>query len=562
MITIVNRIAEGWFGYMASATFQATLLALFVIGVLRLGRRWPPALRHAILMLALFKFLIPPMLSLPTGVFDRLWPQDRFGSMPALRYVAPAVQSSIQPLRHPIPSAIPLHSESRGDVALESIRSLSAPSIRKPAVSAKGKLFLLHLSGSLLILGIAVLQQLHLRRLAVRARPAQDPGLAETYDALCRSMKPLSRPRLLISGDNHAPVTFGAWKPVVLLSQAMVAALPLQEIRVILGHELAHHRRWDPWLAWLQVIISAVWWFNPVYWLLSRNIRSVREDCCDDMVVASGISSREGYCRTLLQAARVTCRNPMAGAAFAYLSESQPLSRRFKRIMTVKSIRIPKLAGTGMLAVFLLALLLLPGIKPRALAQIPAPAVQQVEKRMPAAQSSALPQTGGAPQFRQASQSNLPNSAPQNTPSSNYRKWLDEDVAYIITTEERNAFLALSTDKEQDSFIEQFWARWNPSFKEEVYRRLAYANEHFASNEPGWKTDRGRIYILYGKPDELESHPAGETRNTYPYEKWLYRHIPGIGDDIEIEFVDSSRTGDYRMAKNPDEKYVEKSESP
>jgi GWxTD domain-containing protein len=153
-----------------------------------------------------------------------------------------------------------------------------------------------------------------------------------------------------------------------------------------------------------------------------------------------------------------------------------------------------------------------------------------------------------------------------------YKKWLDEDVAYIISEEERSVFKSLKNDEERDNFIEQFWIRRNPnpragdnSFKEEHYRRIAYANEHFASGIPGWKTDRGRIYIMYGKPDELESHPTGGSYNrplnegggtttTFPFEKWWYRHIDGVGDDIEIEFVDKSMTGEYRMAMSPDEK--------
>ena len=184
-------------------------------------------------------------------------------------------------------------------------------------------------------------------------------------------MKLFRKPRLLISRDNRAPITFGALKPVVMLPQALVAALPLSEIRVILGHELAHHRRRDPWVAWLQVIISAIWWFNPVYWLLSRSIRGVREDCCDDMVLASGIASREVYSRTLLKAAWAALENrAVTRAAFAYLGKSQPLRRRFRRIMSVKFIhQLPKLAMATMLVIFAFGLVLLPGVEPRTLAQ-------------------------------------------------------------------------------------------------------------------------------------------------------------------------------------------------
>src|SRR5881392_2670008 len=153
-----------------------------------------------------------------------------------------------------------------------------------------------------------------------------------------------------------------------------------------------------------------------------------------------------------------------------------------------------------------------------------------------------------------------------------YRDWLDKDVAYIITDDERKAFKKLETDDERERFIEEFWRRRDPDpdtdeneYREEYYERIAYANEHYASGIPGWKTDRGRIYIQWGKPDETESHPSGGTYNresyegggstsTYPFERWFYRYLPGVGSGIEIEFVDPTGSGEYRLARNPFEK--------
>ncbi len=153
-----------------------------------------------------------------------------------------------------------------------------------------------------------------------------------------------------------------------------------------------------------------------------------------------------------------------------------------------------------------------------------------------------------------------------------YKTWLNEDVVYIITPEERNAFLRLSTNEEREQFIEQFWLRRSPNpdlpdneFKEEHYRRIAYANEHFASGVPGWKTDRGRMYITFGPPDEIESHPMGGTYDrpmeegggsttTYPWETWRWRYIEGWGENIIMEFVDPSGSGEYHLTMDPSEK--------
>jgi len=153
-----------------------------------------------------------------------------------------------------------------------------------------------------------------------------------------------------------------------------------------------------------------------------------------------------------------------------------------------------------------------------------------------------------------------------------YKKWLSEDVSYIITDTERRAFLQLQTNEERENFIEEFWQRRSPDpdsvdnpVKEEHYRRIAYANEHFASGVAGWRTDRGRIYIMYGKPDDLESHTQGENyerpldqgggeTKTYAFEDWTYHYIEGIGENVELEFVDPSGTGEFRLTTDPSEK--------
>ena len=156
--------------------------------------------------------------------------------------------------------------------------------------------------------------------------------------------------------------------------------------------------------------------------------------------------------------------------------------------------------------------------------------------------------------------------------SKTYKKWLDEDVRWIISDEEQKAFKMLSNDEERDNFIEAFWQRRDPTpdtaeneFKDEHYRRMAYANEHYAAGIPGWKTDRGRMYIMYGPPDEIDSHPSGGTyerpmdegggsTSTFPFEDWRYRYIEGIGQEVIIEFVDTCMCGDYHMTMDRSEK--------
>lgn len=168
-----------------------------------------------------------------------------------------------------------------------------------------------------------------------------------------------------------------------------------------------------------------------------------------------------------------------------------------------------------------------------------------------------------------------PNDKPRNVKKELkdvYKKWLSNDVSYIITRDEERAFKALTTDEERENFIEQFWRRRDPNpdteeneYRDEYYERIAYANEHFTSGIPGWKTDRGRIYIAWGKPDGVETHPTGGSYDrpsyegggsttTYPFEVWFYRHLDNVGEGVEIEFVDPTGSGEYRIAQNPNEK--------
>ncbi len=212
---------------------------------------------------------------------------------------------------------------------------------------------------------------------------------------------------------------------------------------------------------------------------------------------------------------------------------------------------------------------------------IPYTYAQQTQQSQPAQQSTAQSddssqstQEGQNPLTRQLSDKEKFKQQKElkNELHGTYKTWLNVDVKWIITDQERKAFLSLTNDEERDAFIEQFWQRRNPdpdspenTYREEHYRRIAYANEHFAAGKPGWMTDRGMIYIKFGPADDIESHPSGglyerpmdegggET-STYPFEVWHYRYLEGIGENIDIEFVDTCMCGDYHMTINRGEK--------
>jgi GWxTD domain-containing protein len=226
--------------------------------------------------------------------------------------------------------------------------------------------------------------------------------------------------------------------------------------------------------------------------------------------------------------------------------------------------------GSRQSIAFALSLFLLAGSS--ALAQEQKPADKPAENSTAAAPNGADQEVDPLKKPLSEKQKTRQKKALKQELSKVYKKWLDEDVVWIITDEERQAFKQLSNDEERDQFIEAFWQRRDPTpdteeneYKEEHYQRIAYANEHFAAGIPGWKSDRGRIYIMYGKPDEIDSHPSGGSyerpieegggeTSTFPFEDWRYRYLEGIGQEVIIEFVDTCMCGEFHMTMDRSEK--------
>jgi GWxTD domain-containing protein len=314
----------------------------------------------------------------------------------------------------------------------------------------------------------------------------------------------------------EVPVVIGYFRPVILLPAGMATGLSTDQVEALLLHELAHIRRHDYLVNLLQTAVEGLLFYHPAVWWVSHVIRTEREHCCDDAVVAQRGDAR-GYAGAL--AALEMLRAPETALA----ATGGSLVRRVRRLL-----RQPE-GPQGSPAAIVVAAVLLAG------AAVILPAWQQ-----------------GSAQDVQRKQDD--GRSASHAAQSPYRKWLTEDVAYIITNEERVAFRSLSTDEQRERFVQQFWERRDPTpgtpeneFKEEHYRRIAYANENFqdAAGLAGWKTDRGRVYIVYGPPDEKESHPNA----TPPNEQWLYRHIEGVGDNIVVEFVNEG--GGMRMMSDP-----------
>jgi GWxTD domain-containing protein len=321
----------------------------------------------------------------------------------------------------------------------------------------------------------------------------------------------------------RVPITVGVVRPVVILPSDW-RDWPAPKLRAVTAHERAHVARHDPLRQLAASIYRAVAWFHPLAWWLRAQLAELAEEASDDAAIAAG-EDRVKYAEALLSfIERTPNRVQWEGVSMA---NRQTRMRRIDRVLD-QNRELSRPSNNRALAALVLAALPL---------IYAATAARPVWAQRPVVPSVDTKVCGG---------------------SQAYADWLNEDVVYIITNEERQAFERLGNEPECTQFIEQFWLRRDPAFKAEHYRRIGYANEHFASSVPGWRTDRGRIYITYGPPDEIEAHFNGEkvqrpadqgggVTETYPFDQWLYHHNAALGDDVLFEFVDNAGDHEYRL---------------
>jgi GWxTD domain-containing protein len=380
---------------------------------------------------------------------------------------------------------------------------------------------------------------LHFRTLAgwMAARRLRRSGVClapsawqERLTGLARAVRLAMPVALLESCRVDVPLVVGYLRPAILVPLGMLSAMPTDHVEAILLHELAHIRRRDYLVNLLQAVAENLLFYHPAVWWISSVIRTERENCCDDLVVAvRGNAHDYAIALTALEESRWTGEPVLAATGGNLMKRIHRLLNRPER---------PHAALTPAFSAGLV--IVLAAVAMAAWQPSPDPRPQEPARKQDHVRK--------------------PRRGPAELAASAYEKWLNEDVAYIVTDQERTAFQQLTTNDEREHFIEQFWLRRDPTpgtveneFKEEHYRRIAYSNERFATpaSLPGWKTDLGRIYITYGPPDEIEQHPSGGKSSPNPYIDWMYRHLDGIGDNIVIEFVDQNRTGDYRMTMDP-----------
>jgi GWxTD domain-containing protein len=395
----------------------------------------------------------------------------------------------------------------------------------------------------------------HLRLRGVTPAPEEWRRRLRALAARVRLTRPVM---LLESCLVETPVVVGFLRPAILAPVGFLTGLAPELVESILLHELAHIRRYDYAVNMIQTFVEGLLFYHPAVWWVSKMARAEREHCCDDAVVAALGGARE-YASALAALEELrSARGP------ALAARGGDLMMRIRRLLGPEEPRsiVGPAFGAGLLLVSIAAGLFAwqpapPARKPAApkppaaVAVAPAPPVAPAVTPEPPAPVVAAEPEPAPPQSPQPARPVTELAAP-------YQKWVNEDVSYVITEEEKAAFQRLQTDPEREQFIEQFWLRRDPTpgtaqneFKEEHYRRITYANAHFIEHAPGWKTHRGIYYVKFGPPDEIEDH-----RDTTPaFQVWTYHNMAGRGE-ASLFFTNLNGDGDYVLPRHNEAQQV------
>jgi GWxTD domain-containing protein len=555
-----NEIGMG----VANHLWQSTVFMIAVGTMTLLFRRDSAFIRYRLWLIASVKFLIP--LSVLVGIGSLVGESVEWTS--THRIEQSQISFAFQRVGQPFVASPAMPPTFQ-----------SGPPLTAGAIPLAAMLTTLWLIGAAAVLVIWSVKWIRTARMVGKAKPFE---VTQTTDHL----------RIRTSIARMEPGVFGIFRPVLILPADVAQNLKESQLESIIAHEMIHVRGRDNLAAVLHTVVQAVFWFHPLVWWLGSKLVDEREQACDEAVLQLGFDRFE-YAEGILHVCKSYLKAP---ACMAGVSGSN-LKKRIEVIMENRGTHTLTPGKKIMLAIAGAGVLIGPffgGLM--SAAESPVGAVR--ETQLPVIESTtsaalpvlsqvpavlAMPQTGAVrvvalPVIEQATSAGLPvlmqtpARAPQAAQTANdQQKWLD-DVSIIITDAEKKAFQQLTKEQERENFITNFWLARDPTpgtpaneFKDEYDRRVAYANEHFTtpSGIPGSKTDRGKMYILNGPPDEIVSHLGGTfraagqgnnfvTANTFPFETWRYRNIGGKSDNNVIyEFVDKQKNGEYTLEYDP-----------
>lgn len=359
-MNILNAVSESWWSFVFHASWQSAVVAAVLLGVVWGMRRLPAPLRYGLLLVALVKFAVPPVIGVS---IDTPWMNSPQAALPAALETEPA------PLEVARQSSVPAASTAQAVAAVPSPQPAGTPPSPRetpqprPVLAWRSCLLLFHMCGTAAALAFLFYSFLCLHQLTRQCRPLDSGPVRERFDQLRARLGMRDNVDLLVAPGDLSPMAIGVFRRRIIVPESLLNSLNDKQIDVIFSHELAHHSRWDTWCIALENVLLAVWWFHPMFWVVLRSLRSVREDCCDDLLLETGVTDDDTYCESLLRAAAMIRRPGMARAALGFADRFHPLGRRLRRIMDISIARRARLSFASAAGLLLLALCVAPGVR-------------------------------------------------------------------------------------------------------------------------------------------------------------------------------------------------------
>jgi GWxTD domain-containing protein len=541
---------------LANHIWQSTLCLIILGAMTLLFRRNSAVVRYRLWLIASVKFLLPFSLFVGLGGLLQWHP---------VRSVAPIeVPVVVRQISQPF-GASPV---SISDHPAATVTPVEAHSFHFIFASA-------WFIGAVAVLLMWSLRWLHIARVVRNAEPLEATGNS-------------AKTRILTSPASMEPGVFGILRPVLLLPEGVARSLTAAQLEPIIAHEMFHVRGRDNLAAALHTIVEAIFWFHPLVWWLGNRLVDERESACDEAVLRMGFPPAD-YAEGILK----VCKSYVAAPACVSGVSGSNLKKRIEVIMenrgtndlTLGKKLVLLLAGAGML-VFPLSAGMTTASEGHSVQifRTVRPTLYEKVDRARLAVTNQVPVISVVsavtlPVIEQATSAGLPillqtpaTSTGQTV--SGQPEWLDY-VSFIITDQEKRAYQQLTNNQQRQGFITNFWLARDPTpgtpaneFNEEYDRRLAYANEHFSTQTgiPGARTDRARVYIMNGPPDEFTVGSTisgsyigtGQGNNftvtsssAFPSEIWRYRHLDGTGSSVVYVFVDKQKNGEYTLEYDP-----------
>jgi len=332
----LSTIVDDWWQWICLASWQLVVVIIAISVIAWLCRRGSPRLRHALWFLVLLKVFVPPSVSSPTGLAN--W-------VPAVQYpamIAPSFSES-----NASENALTLNTTSSApDVGAES----STTPQKDRASLDRSWLMVGWLAGALGFWCIVFLRYCKVRQIVESCTAIDEGPLRVSMEQAAMRLGTQHSPDLCVTEAFTSPMLLGVLHPCVVLPRRLIDEASSQELSAVLTHELAHLRRHDTWVGWLQVIAQGLFWFHPLVWWAGAQLRHEREEACDELVLSNGGIEPTSYGETMLRVLTSARAQSLANSvSLGVFERGTNLQTRLEKIMNFESTRRPFGVGAWLL---------------------------------------------------------------------------------------------------------------------------------------------------------------------------------------------------------------------